>query len=260
MSKNTKLPFRKLAVVPEALGFLRFLRDPDVCVCSFLVKGPEAPLFAARVVLARARASPYFRNMFSGPWAETQSKDPISFTSWDAPAVALAFVHIYAGWRPDIPLPEPTPAELVADFSCDPATLPFATWRNLFELAQYLGLKELAIATSRKLIVLIEEQARDLEAMPDTHPDDDDPGPRKRARRMTEEPLSAPAVASPASTPASTTSSSSEAPGASVSAPETTAQPTVNVYLESLASGSQPQSAAATPSGSLSNNNNTPSV
>ncbi|KAJ3360241.1 hypothetical protein GGF32_008588, partial [Allomyces javanicus] len=170
------------------LGMLQYLHDPDVCDCSFLVGGTATPLYATRILLMR---SPFFKAMFSGDWAETQSKDPIKFTSWDAPAVALAFVYIYSGWTPDVPLPRQTPADFLADFACVPSTLSFAQWRKLLALAQYLGLKDLALAVNRKLMALLEEQSRELAAMPDLQ-EDDDPRPRKRkfAQRGTSSPPS----------------------------------------------------------------------
>ncbi|KAJ3360239.1 hypothetical protein GGF32_008586 [Allomyces javanicus] len=179
------------------LGILQYLHDPEVCDCSFLLSGAATPLYATRVLLMR---SPFFKAMFSGDWAETQSKDPIKFTSWDAPAVALAFVYIYSGWTPDVPLPSQTPADLLTDFACVPSTLPFARWRNLLDLAQFLGLKDLALAVNRKLVALLEEQSRELEEMPDVQEDDD---PRPRKRKLAQRGASKPPV-SAAKPPAST--------------------------------------------------------
>ncbi|KNE58926.1 hypothetical protein AMAG_04460 [Allomyces macrogynus ATCC 38327] len=83
--------------------------------------------------------------------------------AWDAPAVALAFIHIYSGWTPDQPtLPAQTPEDL-----------------HLFELAQYPQLKTLANAVNCKLISLLEEQSQELLQMPE-EPVDDAPRPSKR--------------------------------------------------------------------------------
>ncbi|KAJ3361216.1 hypothetical protein GGF32_007646 [Allomyces javanicus] len=172
-------PAPEPVIVPASLGYLQCLHDPDVCDCSFQVGETATLLYATRVLLIRA--SPYFKAMFLGDWAETQSKDPIPFTLWSAPAVALAFVHIYSGWTPNVALPTNMPTYLLADFACDPATLSFATWRQLLELAQYLGLKDLALAVNRKLMALLEEQLRELAAMPSVVPNEN-PRPRKRAR------------------------------------------------------------------------------
>ncbi|KAJ3357322.1 hypothetical protein GGF32_001116 [Allomyces javanicus] len=165
------------------LSLLHFFHDPSVSDCAFLTKGSDTLLYATRVVLMRA--SPYFRSMFTGPWAESAlavTKDPIPFTAWDAPAVVLAFIHIYSGWTPDQPaLPAQTSEDLLMDFSCDPATLSFSMWRHLLELAQYLRLKPLALAVNRKLISLLEEQSRELLQKPD-EPMDNAPRPSKRRR------------------------------------------------------------------------------
>ncbi|KNE71757.1 hypothetical protein AMAG_20444 [Allomyces macrogynus ATCC 38327] len=85
------------------------------------------------------RSSLYFKAMLSGDWAETQSKDPISFSAWNAPMVALAFVHISSGWTSDMPLPAQTPADHSIDFTCVPSTLSFAQWRAFLDLAQSSG-------------------------------------------------------------------------------------------------------------------------
>ncbi|KAJ3367965.1 hypothetical protein GGF31_006921 [Allomyces arbusculus] len=160
-------PALEPVIVPASLGFLPYLHDPDV---------------------------PYFKAMFSGDWAkaETVRTGPIQFTAWSAPAVALAFIHIYSGWTPDVAFPTHTPTDPVADFACDPAMLSFATWRHLLDLAQCLGLKEFAMSVNRKLIALLEEQSRELAAMPDVLPDEN-PRPHKRARVNGD----APAVAVP---------------------------------------------------------------
>ncbi|KAJ3373651.1 hypothetical protein GGF31_000495 [Allomyces arbusculus] len=103
---------------------------------------------------------------------DPRSQSPIPFTSWGAPAVALAFVHIYSGWTPNAPsLPEDVPEDLVIDFSCDPGTLDEDAWRHLLKLARFLGLKSLALAVNRNLVALIEEQYSELPGMPDDHVD-----------------------------------------------------------------------------------------
>ncbi|KAJ3348501.1 hypothetical protein GGF32_006142, partial [Allomyces javanicus] len=171
-------------VVPASLGLARFLHNPDVSDCSFSVGGTATPLHASRILLMRA--SRFFYRMFSGPWAEAAAArtEHISFTTWSAPAVALAFLHIYSGWTPSQPsLPAHTPAALMTDFACNPGTLSFATWRQLGDLAQFLELKDLALAVNGKQIALLQEQTRELAAMPDVHSDDDDDArPRKRKR------------------------------------------------------------------------------
>ncbi|KNE64104.1 hypothetical protein AMAG_09165 [Allomyces macrogynus ATCC 38327] len=175
-------------VIPASVGLLPYLHDPGVCDCSFLTKGVDTPLLASRVILMRA--SPILHTMLSGPWAESAklaTKEPISLKSWDATAVALAFIHIYSGWTPDQPtLPESTPEDLVDDFACDPATLDEDAWRHLLQLARFLGLKLLALAVNRKLIKLLEEQFEELNAMPDEPVDV--PRPRSRKRRQLVEP------------------------------------------------------------------------
>ncbi|KAJ3360580.1 hypothetical protein GGF32_008323, partial [Allomyces javanicus] len=128
-------------LVPHSLGFIAFLNDPALCDCAFLAKDAPEPLYASRMMLARS--SPFFRTMFSGDWAESAKfKDPISFTSWHAAAVALTFIHIYSGWLPGTPLPKGA-RKRVRSFSCNPDTLEYPTWRNMFELAQMLELKAL---------------------------------------------------------------------------------------------------------------------
>ncbi|KAJ3367962.1 hypothetical protein GGF31_006918 [Allomyces arbusculus] len=149
-------------LVPHSLGFLAFLNDPTLCDCSFLAKDALEPLYASRMMLARS--SPFFRTMFSGDWAESaNAKDPISFTSWHAAAVALTFIHIYSGWLPGTPLPKGA-RKRVRAFACDPDTLEYPTWRNMFELAQMLELKALMLAINRKLVTLLEDQFQELRA------------------------------------------------------------------------------------------------
>ncbi|KAJ3360647.1 hypothetical protein GGF32_008263 [Allomyces javanicus] len=205
------------------LGFLHFLHDLSVSDCAFLTKGTDTPVYATRMMLMRA--SPYFRRMFSGPWAESAlagTKDPIPFMAWDAPVVALAFVHIYSGWTPDQPaLPAETPDELVVDFACDPVTLSFSTWRQLFELAQYLRLKALAIAVNRKLIALLEEQSCELLQMPEEPMSE---SLRSSKRRRLESHDGAGAVVLPGSGAASSMSNANAAPLA-LSAPSKSMDP-----------------------------------
>ncbi|KNE64480.1 hypothetical protein AMAG_09496 [Allomyces macrogynus ATCC 38327] len=59
------------------------------------------------------------------------------------------------------------------------------TWRQLLKLAQFLGLKPLALAVNRKLVALLEEQFQELSTMPDTQPE---ANPRRslKRRRSTE--------------------------------------------------------------------------
>ncbi|KNE71758.1 hypothetical protein AMAG_16062 [Allomyces macrogynus ATCC 38327] len=154
-------------VVPHSLGFIAFLNDPALCDCAFLTKDAPAPLYASRMMLARS--SPFFRTMFSGDWAESaNSKDPIKFTSWHAPAVALTFIHIYSGWLPGTPLPKGA-RKRVRSFACDPDTLEYPTWRNMFELAQMLELKALTLAINRQLVASLEAQFQDLKATKATY-------------------------------------------------------------------------------------------
>ncbi|KAJ3371875.1 hypothetical protein GGF31_002535 [Allomyces arbusculus] len=203
---KTTEPLRGLA----PLGFLHFLHDPSVSDCAFLAKGTDTPLYATRMMLMCG--SSYFRKMFSGPWAESAFvgiKDAIPF-AWDAPVVALVFVHIYSGWTPDRPaLPAETPDELVVDFACDPATLSFSTWQQLFELARYLQLKTLAIAVNRKLIGLLEEQSRELLQVPDEPMND---SLRSSKRRRLDSPGSAGAANRPGTGGASSTRNVDAAP------------------------------------------------
>ncbi|KNE72072.1 hypothetical protein AMAG_16010 [Allomyces macrogynus ATCC 38327] len=172
-------------VAPPTPGHLPFLHDPDVCDCSVLAKGVDTPLHASRVILMQA--SPLFRTMLC-LWVESTklaTKEPISFTSWYAPAVAFVFIHIYSGWTPDQPaLPESTPEDLIDDFACDPATLDEDAWRHLLQLARFLGLKLLAMAVYRKLMKLLEEQFEELRAMPDEPVDAPRPRARKRQQMM----------------------------------------------------------------------------
>ncbi|KNE59730.1 hypothetical protein AMAG_05194 [Allomyces macrogynus ATCC 38327] len=150
-------------LLPHSLGFLAFLNDPTLCDCYFLAKDAPGPLYASLMMLARA--SPFFRTMFSGDWAESAPKteDPIKFTSWHAAAVALTFIHIYSGWLPGTPLPKGA-LKRVRSFSCDPTKLEYPTWRNMFELAQMLELKALTLAINRQLVALLEAQFQELGA------------------------------------------------------------------------------------------------
>ncbi|KNE59718.1 hypothetical protein AMAG_05182 [Allomyces macrogynus ATCC 38327] len=166
-SEPTTLPHTPVAL--PSLGVLQYLHDTKASDCAFRIRGTETLLYASRIMLMRG--SQFFRSMFSGNWTETQSKDPISFTSWDAPAVALAFVHIYSGWTPDQPtLPEDVPPNLVDDFGCDPDSFDEDAWRHLFKLARFLGLKPLARAVNRKLVALLEEQFQELSEVTDVLP------------------------------------------------------------------------------------------
>ncbi|KAJ3351976.1 hypothetical protein GGF32_004027 [Allomyces javanicus] len=137
----------RTSMVPEPLGFLRFLGDKRVSDCAFLAKGSDAPIFASRLMLARS--SLFFRRMFS------------PFDSWHAAGVVLVLIHIYSGWLPGQPLPLNTPAHLVADPACDPAKLEYPKWRNFLELAQMLELKPIprvfSVCTNRDEL---EEPAR----------------------------------------------------------------------------------------------------
>ncbi|KAJ3351967.1 hypothetical protein GGF32_004018 [Allomyces javanicus] len=160
----------KRAPVPSVLGFLPYLHDANVSDCSFLAKGMKTPLHASRVLLMRS--SSFFKRMLSGPWLESVH-DPIPLAAWDAPAVALVFVHIYSGWVPNDPLPAKTPARLVEDFACDPTGLTYATWRNLFELARMLGLKDLGLAVNRKLVALLYQEQDDVAAEPESDSEGD---------------------------------------------------------------------------------------
>ncbi|KAJ3368756.1 hypothetical protein GGF31_006180 [Allomyces arbusculus] len=201
--RNLELAFSLVAanevlhknVIPASVGLLPYLHDPDVCDCSFLTKGVDAPLLASRVILMRA--SHIFRSMLSGPWVESTklaTREPILFTSWNAPAMALVFIHIYSGWTPDQPtLPVSTPEDLVDDFACDPSTLDEDAWRHLLQLARYLGLKLLAIAVNRKLMKLLEEQLEELRSMPDEPIDA--PRPRTKKRQQSVEPTMTKATA-----------------------------------------------------------------
>ncbi|KAJ3360573.1 hypothetical protein GGF32_008316 [Allomyces javanicus] len=166
-SNATESP--RTLVVPPPHGVLQYLHNVNAGDCAFRVRGTDTLLYASRIMLMRA--SPFFAAMFSGDWAETQSKDPISFTSWEAPAVALAFVHIYSGWTPNQPaLPEDMPANLVNVFACDPASLDEEAWRHLFKLALFLGLRPLARAVNRKLVALLDDQFQDLSEEVDVQP------------------------------------------------------------------------------------------
>ncbi|KAJ3351978.1 hypothetical protein GGF32_004029 [Allomyces javanicus] len=110
----------RTSMVPEPLGFLRFLGDEHVSDCAFLAKGSDAPIYASRLMLARATSS---------------TTAPIPFDSWHAASVVLMLIHIYSGWLPGQPLPLNTPAHLVADPAYDPAKVEYPTWRNFLELA-----------------------------------------------------------------------------------------------------------------------------
>ncbi|KAJ3358481.1 hypothetical protein GGF32_000384 [Allomyces javanicus] len=162
-----------------------------------LNKWVDAPLYASRVLLMRA--SPIFCHMFSGPWAESAkvaTKEPISFVAWEAPAVALAFIHIYSGWMPDHgALPADLPADIIEDFACDPALLNEDAWRHLLKPARFLGLWVLALAVNRKLVTLLAEQFVELSVMP-IEPVDVQPQSRATERQsfaeLTTEPASSP--------------------------------------------------------------------
>ncbi|KAJ3360562.1 hypothetical protein GGF32_008304 [Allomyces javanicus] len=150
-------------LVPYSLGFIAFLNDPALSDCAFLAKDAPEPLYASRMMLSRS--SSFFRTMFSGDWAESagKTKDPIKFTSWHAAAVALTFIHIYSGWLPGTPLPKGA-RRRVRSFMCNPDTLEYPTWRNMFELAQMLELKLLTLAINRQLVALLEAQFQELKA------------------------------------------------------------------------------------------------
>ncbi|KAJ3367964.1 hypothetical protein GGF31_006920 [Allomyces arbusculus] len=149
--------------VPEQLGFLRFLHDERVSDCAFLTKGSGTPLYASRVMLAKA--STFFRTIFSGAWRESTTANPIRFDSWHAAAMALVLIHIYSGWVPGEPHPSQTP---------DRGDLVYATWRNLLDLAEMLGLKTLAMTVIQQLKTLLDEQLRDLSLTADSKPESDD--------------------------------------------------------------------------------------
>ncbi|KAJ3351975.1 hypothetical protein GGF32_004026 [Allomyces javanicus] len=149
----------KRAPVPSVLGFLPFLHDAKVSDCSFLAKGMTTPLHASRVLLMRS--SSFFKRMLSGPWLESVH-DPIPLAAWDAPAIALAFVHIYSGWVPNDPLPAKTPARLVEDFACDDGA-------HLCDVAQ----PDLALAVNRKLVALLYQEQDDVAAEPESDSEGD---------------------------------------------------------------------------------------
>ncbi|KAJ3367963.1 hypothetical protein GGF31_006919 [Allomyces arbusculus] len=62
---------------------------------------------------------------------------------------------------------------LVREFSCDPDSLRYPVWRNLFELSQMLELKPLTLAVNRQLVKMLETQYLDL-MNAEAAPNDDD--------------------------------------------------------------------------------------
>ncbi|KAJ3351966.1 hypothetical protein GGF32_004017 [Allomyces javanicus] len=150
----------RTSMVPEPLGFLRFLGDKHVSDCAFLAKGSDAPIFASRLMLARS--SLFFRLMFSGPWRESSTTAPIPFDSWHAASVVLMLIHIYSGWLPGQFLPFNISAQLLGAFAYDPAKVEYPTWRNFLELAQMLELKLLTLAINRHLVTLLNDQYREF--------------------------------------------------------------------------------------------------
>ncbi|KAJ3351971.1 hypothetical protein GGF32_004022 [Allomyces javanicus] len=164
--RNLALTFSIAIVQPTSemtseQSVVKFLHRPAYCDCALLAKDAPGPLYASRTVLSNA--SPFFRTMFKGKWADSRqgTETPIQFTTWHAPAVALALIHIYSGWLPGMVLPKGT-KQLVREFACDPDTLEYPTWRNLFELSQMLELKPLTLAVNRQLVEMLEAQYRDL--------------------------------------------------------------------------------------------------
>ncbi|KAJ3372608.1 hypothetical protein GGF31_001628 [Allomyces arbusculus] len=118
------------------------------------VRGADKPLLALRIVLMHA--SPYFRAMFSGQWAESSSPAPIVLRSWLTPTVAPVFIHMYSGWLPVNPLPSETSAKVLANFRCELHIFGLTIWRNLLEYAEMLGLNALALATNRQIVDLLD--------------------------------------------------------------------------------------------------------
>ncbi|KNE72677.1 hypothetical protein AMAG_16436 [Allomyces macrogynus ATCC 38327] len=144
---------------------LKSLNDLAISDCAFSTKNTTTLLYASRAILA-AKSS-FFRTMFKGTWAESArgaTLEPIQFDSWEGAAVALVLVHLYSGWLPGEPLPKFT-RKLVRDFACDPNALDFATWRNMFDLARMLELKELMLAINRQLVAHLEEEFVEIKNM-----------------------------------------------------------------------------------------------
>ncbi|KAJ3351974.1 hypothetical protein GGF32_004025 [Allomyces javanicus] len=66
LSTQSYLQKRKQTLVSAELDLVMFLGDPAFSDCAFQLKGVNTPLHASRLLY-----------MFSGAWAETQTKDPI---------------------------------------------------------------------------------------------------------------------------------------------------------------------------------------
>ncbi|KNE64336.1 hypothetical protein AMAG_09363 [Allomyces macrogynus ATCC 38327] len=150
------VPAPDWSLVPARLGLAGFIGDAHVADCTLQARDAPYALHVSRVMLARA--SPYFRDLFS-----TSTDRDITLTDWSAPAVALAVIHMYAGWVPPHALPDGSPSAVVRDFACDPAGVKYATWRHLFDLAHWLGLKQLALAANRQCAAVLDAEFREVE-------------------------------------------------------------------------------------------------
>ncbi|KAJ3363403.1 hypothetical protein GGF31_000979 [Allomyces arbusculus] len=156
------VPAPDLSLVPARLGLAAFIGDAQLADCALRARDAPYALPVSKVLLVRA--SPYFRQLFT-----TTTDREVVLLDWSAPVVALAVIHMYAGWVPPHALPDGTPDTIVRDFTCDPAGIKYATWRHLFDLAHWLGLKQLALAANRQCAAALDAEFRDVEMEEEPH-------------------------------------------------------------------------------------------
>ncbi|ORZ32916.1 hypothetical protein BCR44DRAFT_111324, partial [Catenaria anguillulae PL171] len=130
------------------------LNDADFCDCSLLPNNSTVPIHVSRAILARS--SPFFVNMFRGPWADAAKSDkPVDF-GWSSAATVLCLIHMYSGWVVGQPLPQAEKVQEVCDlYKVDVDDLSVHELLHVKDLAKLLELKDMVKAATMEMVRLL---------------------------------------------------------------------------------------------------------
>ncbi|KAI9224228.1 hypothetical protein BC828DRAFT_373969 [Blastocladiella britannica] len=158
---------RSRVVAPNAPGFLDYLDIQALGDCAFLICDATDPIYASKLLLARA--SPFFFALLSKSntgFVETSAlhaNEPIKFPDWALSAFLLVLVHIYSGWLPGSNLPARAEAYL-NKHCCDPLEFDFVRWQPVYQLGRMLELDQFAVAINLVLAKKLANEHHELMA------------------------------------------------------------------------------------------------